>query len=152
MPNRHVEKLQRLAALSPGDIAALEQLLSPRQVRARHHLIREGDRPGPVFVMLEGWAIRYKVLPSGSRQIVGLLMPGDACDLHVGLLAQMDHSIETITPAAVATIERMQMDDLLARHPQIAKAVHIAQLIDEGTLRAWITSMGRRNSVERVAL
>ena len=29
--------------------------------------------------------------------------------------------------------------------------MYISQLIDEGTMRAWITSMGRRASVERVA-
>jgi CRP-like cAMP-binding protein len=33
----------------------------------------------------------------------------------------------------------------------IARAMYIAQLIDESTMRAWITSMGRRNSTERVA-
>jgi len=54
--------------------------------------------------MLEGWACRYKILPSGTRQILAFLMPGDSCDLHAGLLAEMDHSIQTITPALVATI------------------------------------------------
>lgn len=29
--------------------------------------------------------------------------------------------------------------------------MYMAQLIDEGTMRAWITSMGRRSSLERVA-
>ena len=29
--------------------------------------------------------------------------------------------------------------------------MYLAQLIDEGTLRAWITSIGRRSSIERVA-
>lgn len=29
--------------------------------------------------------------------------------------------------------------------------MYVSQLVDEGTMRAWITSMGRRTSVERVA-
>ncbi|MDX7952175.1 helix-turn-helix domain-containing protein, partial [Lichenihabitans sp. Uapishka_5] len=33
----------------------------------------------------------------------------------------------------------------------IARAMYIAQLVDEGTLRAWIVSLGRRNSAERAA-
>jgi CRP-like cAMP-binding protein len=101
--------------------------------------------------MLEGWACRYKILPSGTRQILAYLMPGDSCDLHVGLLAQMDHSIQTITAATFATIDRQEMDHLLDQHPAIAKAIYVAQLVDEGTMRAWITSMGRRVSIERVA-
>ncbi|MGF7151920.1 CRP-like cAMP-binding protein [Sphingomonas zeicaulis] len=104
-----------------------------------------------MFVVLDGWACRYKILPNGTRQVLAYLMPGDSCDLHIGLLAEMDHSIQTITPAVVSTIERGVMDELMARHPGIAKAMYVAQLIDEGTMRAWITSMGRRASIERVA-
>ncbi|WP_039997903.1 Crp/Fnr family transcriptional regulator [Sphingomonas sanxanigenens] len=138
--------------MAPVEIAALESATASAQsFSARHDLIREGDRPGPVFVVLEGWVCRYKVLPNGTRQVLAYLMPGDACDLHVGLLAEMDHSIQTITPAVVATIEREMMDDLMTRHPGIARAMYVAQLIDEGTMRAWITSMGRRASIERVA-
>lgn len=152
MANRFIDKLCGFATLRDEDITALGAATArSRHYAARQDLIREGDRPGPVFVMIEGWACRYKVLPSGSRQVLAFLMPGDACDLHIGLLAEMDHSIQTITPARVATIERLEMDALMERHPRIARAMYISQLVDEGTMRAWITSMGRRTSTERVA-
>ena len=152
MANRFVEKLRGFAELTEPEVAALEQVTrSPRTFGPRQDLIREGDEPGPVFVVLEGWAFRYKVLPSGTRQITAFLMPGDACDLHIGMLAAMDHSIQTATPAQVATIARRDMDALIDGHPGIARALYIAQLVDEGTLRAWIVSLGRRSSVERAA-
>lgn len=152
MHNRFIEKLCGFAALDEEDIAALFAATEkPRKVAARRDLIREGDRPGSVFVILEGWAFRYKILPNGARQVLAFLMPGDSCDLHVGLLAEMDHSIQTIGPALVATIERAEMDRIMDRHRGVAKAMYIGQLIDEGTMRAWITGMGRRTSIERVA-
>lgn len=152
MVNRFVSKLQGLAQLTADDAAALRDATSrPRRLAARQDLIREGDEPGPMFVVLEGWACRYKILPSGSRQIMAFLMPGDACDLHIKLLAEMDHSIQTITPALVATISRGEMQALMHDHPGIATAMYSAQLIDEGIMRAWIVSMGRRSSTERVA-
>lgn len=152
MGNRFIEKLNGFATLSTAEVTALAAATSaPRTYVAKHDLIREGDRPGPVFVVLDGWACRYKILPSGSRQILAYLMPGDSCDLHVGLLAEMDHSIQTITPAVVATIERGDIDRLMDQHRGIAKAMYLGQLIDEGTMRAWITSMGRRSSIERAA-
>jgi len=152
MANRFIEKLRGLAPLDTGDVDALATAtVRSRTVPTRRDLIREGDRPGPVFVMLEGWACRYKILPNGTRQVLAYLMPGDSCDLHIGLLAEMDHNIQTITPARIATVERGEMDEIIDRHPAIAKALYIAQLIDEGTMRAWITSMGRRTSIERVA-
>ncbi len=152
MRNLFVEKLQNFGGLTPEATVALTVATARwRVVPAKQDLIREGDRPGPVFVMLEGWACRYKILPDGTRQILAFLMPGDCCDLHIGLLAEMDHGIQTITSARVATIGRKDMEMVMDRHPGVAKAMYIVQLIDEGVLRSWITSMGRRNSIERVS-
>lgn len=152
MPNRFIEKLCNFVDLEREDEDALLLATSnARKIAARTDLIREGDRPGPVFIVLEGWACRYKILPNGARQVMAFLMPGDCCDLHIGLLDEMDHSIQVITPALVATVDRDAMDLLMERHPRIARAMYIAQLVDEGTMRSWITSMGRRTSIERVA-
>lgn len=152
MPNRFIQKLQGLVDLSAGDIAALEEALrSARNYVPRQDLIREGDETGPMFVMLEGWACRYKILPSGARQIMAFLMPGDACDLHIKLLAEMDHGIQALTKTNVATVSRETMQALMGEHPNVANAMYTAQLVDEGIMRAWIVSMGRRSSIERVA-
>ena len=152
MASPFVQKLTELVELTADDIAALEAATArSRKYAPRQDLIREGDEPGPVFVMLEGWACRYKVLPSGTRQIMAFLMPGDACDLHVAMLAEMDHSIQALTSAKVATVSRVEMQALMREHPNIARAMYTAQLIDEGIMRAWIVSMGRRSSIERVA-
>ena len=152
MINRFVQKLSGLTDLADRDVAALAAATAhPRQYAARKDLIREGDEPGPMFVVLDGWVCRYKILPSGTRQIMAFLMPGDACDLHVKLLAEMDHSIQAITPATVATLSRAEVDGLMHDHPAIAKAMYTAQLIDEGIMRSWIVTMRRRSSIERVA-
>lgn len=150
--NRFVHKLSNLVELSATDIAALENATaSPRKYAAKQDMIREGDRPGPVFAMLDGWACRYKILPNGLRQITAFMLPGDCCDLHIGMLSQMDHSLQALTPSSIALIPGHDMAKMLTDHPAIARAMYIAQLIDEGTLRSWIVSMGRRTSVERVA-
>lgn len=114
-------------------------------------MIREGDKPGPFFVVLEGWGCRDKILPNGTRQIMAFLLPGDTCDIHIGLLDQMDHSIQAITPALVTTIGRTEMDAVMDQHRAIARAMYVSQLVDESIMRAWIVSMGRRSSLERVA-
>ncbi|MBB5713113.1 Crp/Fnr family transcriptional regulator [Sphingomonas xinjiangensis] len=152
MANPFVQKLSGLAELTASDAAAVELATAqPRNYVARQDLIREGDEPGPMFVVLEGWVCRYKVLPSGTRQIMAFLMPGDACDLHIKLLEQMDHSIQAITTATVATVTRDQMQTMMRDHPNVASAMYTAQLVDEGIMRAWIVSMGRRSAPERVA-
>ena len=152
MANHFVQKLKNLADLSPADTAAIAELTSvSRTYLSKQDMIREGDKPGPVFVILKGWACRYKILPSGTRQVMAFLLPGDACDLHVGMLAEMDHNLQALTPCDVALIPGDRMELLLEEHPAVARAMYKSQLIDEGILRAWIVSIGRRNSVERVA-
>lgn len=152
MSNAFVRKLAALAPLTPEEIGLLEAACSePRDVPARHDLIREGDRPGPVHVIMEGWACRYKLLPEGGRQITAFFMPGDFDDMHVGTLAEMDHSIGTLTPCLVSTISRERIEELTEARPRITRALWWTQLVDEGTLRAWIVSMGRRDSMARVA-
>lgn len=152
MSDPFITKLSRLVDLGEGEVAALGALTGrARRYPARKDLIREGDKPGAVLVMLEGWACRYKVLPNGTRQIMAFMMPGDACDLHVNMLAEMDHSIQTVTASHVASISGVAMQAAMERYPRIAQAMYVAQLIDEGVMRAWIVSMGRRSSIERVA-
>jgi CRP-like cAMP-binding protein len=152
MANAFIDKLRGFDVITPEDATLLEAACGPgRFFPARHDLIREGDSPGPLFVVLDGWACRYKLLPDGSRQIIAFLMPGDFCDMNLSLLAEMDHSIATITPARVAMIPRAQLSLLLDTRPTIVRAFWWAQLVDEGILRAWIVSMGRRRSLERVA-
>jgi CRP-like cAMP-binding protein len=118
---------------------------------ARTDLIREGDKPGPGFVILEGWACRYKLLPEGTRQITSLLMPGDTCDLQANVSNAMEHSIATLTAARIALVARGILETLIETRPAITRAFSWTKLVDEDTLRAWIVSMGRRNGLQRVA-
>lgn len=134
MANRFMQKLSALVELTSEECSVLEDATSqPRRFVARQDLIREGDETGPMFVVLEGWACRYKILPSGTRQIMAFLMPGDACDLHIKLLAEMDHGIQAITNALVATISRDRMQTMMREHPNIASAMYTSQLVDEGS-------------------
>lgn len=152
MSNAFVNKLNGFAALGDTERALLAQVSdTTRVVPARHDIIREGDKPGPVYIVLEGWACRYKLLPEGGRQIMAFLMPGDFCDMHVAVLDEMDHTIATITKARIAAVPRSKMEEVVEATPALRHAFWRAQLIDQGTLRAWIVSMGRRGSIERVA-
>lgn len=152
MAKAFISKLSAHGPLPEEDVALLRRAcVHQKSVSARKDLIREGDEPGPLFVVLEGWACRYKLMPEGTRQITAFLMPGDCCDLHASVLDTMEHSIATITPARVAMVDRARMEELILTRPALTRAFWWAQLVDEDTLRAWIASMGRRNSLQRVA-
>lgn len=120
-----------------------------REYRSRRDIIREGDKPTHVLVIIEGFACRYKVLPAGSRQITAFLIPGDFCDTHITMFGAMDHSIATMSDSKVAMLSREAMEDIAIR-PRIARALWWATLVDEAVLRSWIVNLGRRDAFDRV--
>lgn len=150
--NPLIAKLSRVMTPSRSDCAALQALCQDvRQVGARRDIIRDGDRPDRVHLILKGWACRYKILKNGKRQITALLLPGDFCDLHVGILDRMDHAIGAITATTFAYVDRSQFDELTHERPAILRALWWATLVDEGVLRSWIVNMGVRTAREKVA-
>lgn len=145
-----IAKLETRAPISDEDREALYDLYADaREMGARRNIIREGDRPDHVHLMIDGWGARYKLLPDGARQITAFLIPGDFCDLHVTILGEMDHGIATLTKSRVAYIPRGKMDALTER-PSLAKAFWWATLVDESVLRNWIVNIGRRDAYEAI--
>lgn len=114
-------------------------------------LIREGDNPETVHLILEGFAARYKMTIDGKRQIFAYLIPGDFCDLHVALLKRMDHSIGTLSPCRVATLLPSTIIEITERRPALARALWMTSLVDEATLREWLLNLGQRPARERIA-
>jgi len=152
MPNPLVRKLENFTTLSDDDKLALDRVISQVRVyRAREDIIREGDCPEAVLLLLEGYACRYKTLEDGRRQIMAHFLPGDLCDINVFILRKMDHSIATLAPATVALIPRDTMLDLMTQHPRITQALWWSTLVDEATLREWVVNLGQRSAYERTA-
>jgi CRP-like cAMP-binding protein len=149
--NRLTRKLEAFGPLPDADKRLLDEVIRPaHEVGPRVDLIREGDAPSHVNLILEGFACRYKMLPDGTRQIVAYLVPGDFCDLHVFILKAMDHSIATLSRCTVVKIPRPRILELLER-PAIARAFWWAALVDEATLREWLINIGARPAEQRVA-
>jgi len=97
--NPLVAKLDSFIPLPIEDKEALDRVLSKsiRHVAAHKDIVREGDEPVYVYVVLSGWACRYKELKDGRRQIISLLLPGDLCD-HTMIFTQreVEHSVGAI--------------------------------------------------------
>jgi CRP-like cAMP-binding protein len=152
LSNALVDKMCAHEMLGPVDVELLiEACQNQRTLPAGTDLILEGDTPGVGFVILKGWACRYKLLPEGTRQITSILMSGDTCDLHAGQSTSMDHSIATLTTARIAFVPRCTLQGLIDTRPAISRAYFWNQLVYRDTMRAWLANMGRRTGLQRVA-
>lgn len=145
-------KLQQFTTLSAEEHDALRRIsANTHLIDARRDLIREGDKPRFVHLVVSGWACRYKTLPDGKRQIVGLFLPGDFCDLNVYVLKQMDHNIGAISRLKVARIMPDEMESLTSRFPRITQALLWHELVASATQREWLLNIGQRSAYERLA-
>ena len=150
--NPLVRKLASFAPLGAADVRALEALTADARRRpAGAHLIREGDAPAHVFMLMSGWAYRYKLLADGRRQILAFLLPGDVCDVHIFVLKKMDHGIALLDDAEVVAVPGADMLRLIENHRGIERALWWATLVDEAILREWLTGMGQRDARTRIA-
>lgn len=145
--------LSAFVDLSPDDRQLIDSLIgrNVRTLPAHADIIREGDNPRVVNLLLEGWAMRYKQLPDGRRQILSFFIPGDLCDAHVFILGQMDHSIGAITPIRYAEISQPDFETMMSASPVVTKALWWSELVTTAIQREWTTNIGQRSAYERIA-
>lgn len=153
MMNPLARRLQNFTRLSGEDVAALDHAVrgGVRRVMPRRDLISEGDQPRSMFIILDGWACRYKELADGRRQVVGYFLPGNICDLHIYVLRRMDHSVGAVSEIRVAEIGRDELETMLDRHPRIGQALLWDELVMMATQREWTLNIGQRTAYERLA-
>jgi len=151
--NPLISKLERFVRLSTDDKRALEELVQRKlhRVTARMDILREGERPETLKIVLSGWACRYKALEDGRRQILSFFLPGDLCDLNVFILREMDHTLSSLTMLSYAEITRDMLEHVTSNYPRITQALWWDTLVAMAVQREWTLNVGQRTALERMA-
>src|SRR5215207_4578800 len=104
--NPWVMKMEQFTAFTNEQRRRLDELVAERHqdFAPDQDILVEGQPIDSCHVILSGFAVRYKLLPSGERQIMAFLIPGDLCDAEVFILEQMDHGVAAVTPTRCAII------------------------------------------------
>lgn len=151
MVSPFVRKLENFVRLSAEERQILDRAtLNTRRLGPREDVIRDGDRPRHVNLILEGWACRYKQLEDGRRQVISIFLPGDMCDPHVFVLKNMDHSLGTLTTCVIAEISETSIRDATAESRRIEEALWWDMLVSAAVQREWTVSLGQRLATERL--
>ena len=153
MPNALTRRLEEYTPIADADRAELAHLCSQstHTIPAKRDLIREGDAPRSIYVILHGWACHYRMLENGRRQIVDFAIPGDLCDLNLFILDRMDHSICALTRLKVAEVGREVFRRVVTNFPNITTALWWVELVSKSIHREWIVNVGQRSARERIA-
>ncbi len=145
-------KLLAFVALTEVDLDTLARFHRRRRTfLPGHEMIHEGQSNASAFILAEGWALSYKILPDGERQIVDIQIPGDFLGLRSVLFRTADHSIEAVTRIEASEVLATDILDAFAHAPRLATAVLWAASRDEAMVVEHLVNIGRRSAEERMA-
>lgn len=114
-------------------------------------IVTEGDITHYMFVIEKGWALRYRILDDGRRQILNFMIPGDCFDLMSIMKSRSDHSVSAATTVQLRRIKSSDFLDIIKKDPKLTSAFWSVAIQEEAVLREQITRIGRRTATERLA-
>ena len=147
-----VRKLGALVALTDVELRVLDALHKRRRTFATgRDLVHQGRADQATYILVSGWAVAYKILEDGQRQIIDFLIPGDFIGLR-GMVSHLsDHSVEPVTDIEVTEVLVADFMTALADTPRLAIAVFWATSRDEAMVVEHLINIGRRDAAVRVA-
>jgi CRP-like cAMP-binding protein len=145
-------RLSRLIKISAADLSRLERIVeSDRLIRKRKNLVVVGFEYRNLCFVKDGYAIRYKLLRSGKRQILNVILPGDLIGFP---LSFFDRSIYSIIAVSDLTYNLCPLDSyvrLCYEQPQFGLALSWLAAHEAGIYAEHIVDLGRRTPLERLA-
>lgn len=140
-----------LPPLASEVIALLDLKTGSRNFRSGQEIVSEGRRCNSVFLILAGFAIRYRILRDGQRQILNFLLPGDFAGVTNCHFGTAIFSVKTLTPATVAPIPLPKLMGLFHTHPRLAAQLFWLFSVRDAVVAERLIAIGRRPAPERIA-
>jgi CRP-like cAMP-binding protein len=145
-------RLAQLVPLSPDDVGILSDLQSSTRTVQRHRdIVTEGRSYDSLFIIMEGNAIRYRILHDGRRQIINIILPGDI----VGILGSFTdgslYSTKALTDMLVAVVPISRFNTMIETHPRLITKIFWSLSCESTIYAEHLIDLGRRSALERVA-
>ena len=143
--------LARHGALAPDELESVQLgLAEMHTLRAGSELIAEGANLDKPQLLLDGWAVRQRVLHDGRRQIIGFLLPGDIfglCARHDGWALCNTMALTEVTVAPMPLLA-----DVLRQERTTALGRLVRDLLsqEEAFLHNQVVRLGRQSAHERL--
>jgi CRP-like cAMP-binding protein len=146
------QKLSQCVPLAPNEILLLRDLQSgSRLFRRGQEIIVEGKTYRTLFIVMEGVAIRYRILRDGRRHVLSVLLPGDIAGITACFFESSLYSVRTITDSWVSPVPLARVMSLFHSHPQLAAKLFWSFSCEAAIYAEHLIAIGRRTALERVA-
>jgi CRP-like cAMP-binding protein len=147
------QKLAHLVPLSAADAAVLDALQSLTQsVARRRELISVGRRYDGLLILIEGVAVRSRVLRDGRRQILNIAIPGDVIGFPACFFETALYSVTALTDALVSSVPFARLLGLFEEHPRVAATIFWSFACEAAMYAEHLIGVGRRSLSSRSGL
>jgi CRP-like cAMP-binding protein len=147
-----IEKLRAYVDLDDEEVRALTHALArTRSIPRGRDIVVQGQPYHALYVLMQGLALRYKILPDGRRQVLNLVVPGDLIGLPACLFEGALASVSGLTGTIVAPIEFAELFELFRRCPRLGVALLWTSAREAGIYIERLVAIGRRSAYERLA-
>jgi len=147
-----LRKLPVFTPMTKSEVAFMQKFKSGElEVESGATLMMEGSNSPQLFTVLEGMGLRYKTLPTGDRQVINLVMPGDFIGLQAGVMQEMQHSVEATTNMKLCVFDRKALWSLFRDHPERAYDLTWLAAVEEHFLGEALAVLGHLNGLQRTS-
>jgi CRP-like cAMP-binding protein len=145
-------KMSSIGSMHEALMRDLRALTRDRiEVQAGRVVVKEDERCPQLYLIESGWVFRSRGLESGRRQIVNYALPGDFLCVDSILFKNSSFDLMARTAITMFRIEAPAMAELFARHQGLAAALAWTAGQEESVLAERVVSLGRRDSLEKLA-
>ena len=147
-----VTRLTRAMKLNASDIASLAAIFErDLSFRKREDLIVHGSEFRNLCFVKDGYAIRYRLLRSGKRQILKLILPGDVIGFPVSFFDRSSCAVVAVSELTYAVCPFDAYIRLCYEQPQFGLVLSWLAAQEAATYADHIVNLGRRTPTERLA-
>jgi CRP-like cAMP-binding protein len=147
-----VTRLSQLFELKAADLKNLDNIFDGELViRKRRDLIADGYEYRKLCFVKEGYAMRYKLLRNGKRQILNVILPGDIVGLPGSFYDRAVYAVTAITDLRMNVCSLDSYVQLCYRHPQYGLALTWIAVQEATTYAEHVIDVGRRAPIERLS-
>jgi CRP-like cAMP-binding protein len=147
-----VTRLTRAMKLDSLDIKRLEAIFErDLTIRKREELVVHGSEFRNLCFVKDGHAIRYRLLRSGRRQILKLILPGDVIGFPVSFFDRSTCAVVAVSELTYAVCSFDAYVRLCYEQPQFGLVLSWLAAQEAATYAEHIVNLGRRTPIERLA-
>jgi CRP-like cAMP-binding protein len=145
-------KMASLGAVSEAVVSDLKTLARDRiDFSAGRAIVKERERCPQLYLIESGWVFRSRGLASGRRQIVNYALPGDILCADSVLFKASSFDLTARTAVTAIRIEAPSSAEVFDKYPGLSAALAWTTGQEESILAERVVSLGRRDSLEKLA-